>query len=266
MRWFRKKPSKPGDAKPRERRFGLKMGAKVFLAAHLALATQYPPSIYEFRVQDITTDTVLRQFNLASKKLGNPAEVFPAYGDLPAAYRGVLDRSAPAAEMPGGEDFYNSLPDRYKADVLNLFAKSAATRLPDGCSVLDHLINLREIDQDRIFANVDARMASGMDAGVDDHIFNHRGKVDSSLHSGHGAYKKYASYKTYDRKGNLDITLSHDDHNNWVAEIDIDYYKGARHFFQEVLYNHTFDQRTDPYHVEKILRNNQGIDPGHRPK
>ncbi len=254
-------------ARPEKKRhLGLKIGAKVFLAAHLALASQYPPTIYEFKLPDMTTGSAMQQFNLAARKIGDHPAEFPAYSALPASYRKVFDLSAPVAGLASGEAFYNSLPSRYKADALNLFAKSAATKLTDGTSVLDHLQSLREIDQDRIFANADSGLASAMDASVNDHVFNHRGKMDSSLHHGHGGFRKYGSYKTYDRKGNLDITLSHDNDNHWVAEIDIDYYKGLRHFFQEVVYNHAFDQRTDPYHVKNILRNDQGIDPGYKPK
>lgn len=259
-------PAAPSAAPKKKRHYGLKISAKVFLAAHLALATQYPPSIYEFKLQDVSPDALVQQFNRATRKLGDQQGEFPNYRTLPATYQNVLEASARRAGAVNGERFYNQLPARYKADVLNLFAKSDMTLLPDGSSVLSHLTCLREIDQDRIFADADAKMAAAMDASVAQGTFNHRGKVDSSLHHGHGQFEKYASYKTYDPTGNLDITLSHDGGNKWIAEIDIDYYKGMRHFFLEVMYHHTFDQRTDPYHVGRILKYDQGIDPGYKPK
>ena len=249
----------------RKRPFGFKIATKILLVSHLALSAQYPAAIYEFKLQDMNAGSVARQFNLAAKRLGDQPADFPAYQALPLAFQKVLEGSATTAGVVNGEQFYDRLPARYKADVLNLFAKSDMTWLPDGSSVLDHLQSLREIDQDRIFANVDATLAPAMDASVTDGTFSHRGKIDASLHHASGTFTKYASYKTYDPTGNLDITLSQDG-ANWVAEIDIDYYKGLRHFVQEVMYNHSFDQRTDPYHVGRILRNDQGIDPGYRPK
>lgn len=250
---------------PKKRHYGLKISLKVFLAAHLALATQYPPSIYEFKLQDMSAGAIAQQFNIASKKLGDRPAEFPGYQTLPVSYQKVLEASAKIAGALNGEQFYSRLPARYKADVLNLFAKSDMTELPDGTSVMDHLLCLREIDQDRIFASVDAKLAPAMDASVKEGTFNHRGKMDASLHHASGKFSKYASYKTYDQTGNLDITLSQDG-KTWMAEIDIDYYKGVRHLFLEVMYHHAFDQRTDPYHVGRILRDDQGIDPGYRPK
>lgn len=261
-----KGPTAPPAEPKKKRHYGLKIAAKVFLAAHLALSTQYPASIYEFKLQDVGPDALVQQFNRATKKLGDQQGEFPAYRSLPATYQNVIEASAKRAGDVNGEQFYNRLPPRYKADVLNLFTKSDMTWLPDGTSVLSHLTCLREIDQDRIFADADDKLAPAMDASVLQGTFNHRGKVDSSLHHGHGKFEKYGSYKTYDPTGNLDITLSHDGSGKWMAEIDIDYYKGMRHFFREVMYNHAFDQRTDPYHVGRILRDDQGIDPGYRPK
>ena len=262
----RAKRAEAAQALPKKKRhYGLKISAKVFLAAHLALSAYYPASLYEFKLQDMSPGAIAQQFNLASKKLGEQPAEFPAYQTLPASYQKVLGASARTAHSLNGQQFYNDLPARYKADVLNLFAKSDMTWLPDGTSVMDHLQSLREIDQDRIFASVDAKLAPAMDASVRLGTFNHRGKMDGSLHHADGKFQKYASYKSYDQTGNLDITLSHDG-KAWVAEIDIDYYKGFRHFFLEVMYHHTFEQRTDPYHVGRILRDDQGIDPGYRPK
>ena len=101
-----------------------------------------------------------------------------------------------------------------RACALNLFAKSEATALPDGTTVLDHLQGLREIREDRIFVMADATMAKDLDASAVAGAFYHRNAVDSSLHSGHGAFVKYGSYKTHDPRGNLDITMTHDHRNS----------------------------------------------------
>jgi hypothetical protein len=254
------------QAQPKkERRLGYKMMAKILLAAHLGLMTEYPPArIYQLDVTDLASGKVFADFSNAAKRELTET-VFPPYNQLPPEFQRVLTESAVGGGFSDGAAFYARLPDRYKAGVLNFFAKSQATDLPDGTTVLGHLHGMREVDQDRIFISADEGLAQQLDASVDAGIFNHRGKMDSSLHHARGSFNKYASYKTFDPEGNLDITLSSNG-KQWMAEIDIDYYKGFRHFFFEVLYNHSLNQRTDPFHVERILRKDQGIDPGYRPK
>lgn len=270
--WFNKRREKRAQRKlaaqampKKKRHYGIKIAGKVFLCAHFALATQYPASLYEIKLPDMASGAIAATFSEASKKIPDRYGTFPAFGDLPQGCQRVLNESAVTAGAASGSAFYDALPSRYKAATLNMFAKSEATWLPDGKNVLDHLHSLREIDQDRIFVNADGSLAAALDAGAQDGQFSHRGKFGSSLHHGEGTFKKYASYKSDDQKGNLDITLSHDG-TRWMAEIDIDYYKGWRHFFQEVVYHHAFEMRTDPYTVGNILRNDQGIDPWYRPK
>lgn len=193
------------------------------------------------------------------------AVTFPGYAQLPAKWQGVMERSG-QAEGISGADIYAALSYRQKACLLNIFAKAQATTLPDGTAVIDHLGHLREIRQDRIFLTVNPALAAQLDASnASGGAFYHRGGIDGVLHRAREDFDKYASYKTHDRRGAFDITLSHDG-TAWMAEMDIDYYKGFRHFVFEVAYNHVLDTRTDPVKVEKILREKQGIDPGYRPK
>lgn len=189
---------------------------------------------------------------------------FPAYKDLPEKWRAVMERSGDPQDVPGS-DVYAALSSAHKACLLNIFAKAQATALPDGSTVLDHMLNLREIRQDRIFLTVDDKLAPQLDASdKTDGAFYHRHGLDGIMHRARESFDKYGSYKTHDARGNLDITLS-DHGRDWMAEMDIDYYKGFRHFFFEVAYNHILDTHTNPVKVEKILRQNQGIDPGYRP-
>lgn len=199
---------------------------------------------------------------LPSRETAKGGYRLPAYAALPAAWQGLLERSAASAGFTG-PDIYRALTDKQKACLLNLLAKSQSMELQDGTTVLDHLQELREIRQDRIFVTVDANMAAQMDAeseaqGGD---FYKRSGIGSMLHAGPGAFDKYASYKTRDARGTFDVTLSQNG-GEWLAEMDIDYYRGLRHFFFEVAYNHIFDTHTDPARVEKILRKHHGIDPG----
>jgi hypothetical protein len=195
---------------------------------------------------------------------------FAHYEQLPENWRRVFEGSSDVKGFPGasGKALYEQLPPIPRACVLNLFAKSEATALPDGSTVLDHLQSLHEIRQDRIFVLADGNMAPDLDASAALGTFYHRNAVDSMFHSGHGDFIKYASYKTHDPRGNLDITMTHDTRdgaNQWMAEVDIDYFqRGLRHFFFEVTYNHFAHARTNPFEVEKILMKKQGINPGYK--
>lgn len=199
---------------------------------------------------------------VSQQQQGGPQ--FPAYLNLPEKWRAVLERSGQPQDV-SGSDIYAELSAVHKACLLNIFAKAQATGLPDGSTVLDHMQALKEIRQDRIFLTVDDKLAAQLDASdKTDGAFYHRHGIDGIMHRARESFDKYGSYKTHDPKGNLDITLSDKGHE-WAAEMDIDYYKGFRHFFFEVAYNHILDTRTNPVKVEKILRRDQGIDPGYRP-
>lgn len=202
---------------------------------------------------------------LPSRETAKDGYRLPAYAALPPAWQALLERSAASAGFTG-PDIYGALTDKQKACLLNLLARSQSMELQDGSTVLDHLQELREIRQDRIFVTVDANMAALMDAEskAPDGGFYKRSGIGSMLHGGPGAFDKHASYKTRDARGTFDVTLSRSG-GEWLAEMDIDYYRGLRHFFFEVAYNHIFDTHTDPARVEKILRKHHGIDPGFNP-
>lgn len=254
---------KEGDKKPPQKR-RLKT---LFLAAVLGLCGTAAASRGIDVVRHTPPDEAVISAGMKAQehhKQVSPA-IFPDYSRLPPKWQAVMDRSGQAAGI-GGADIYAALSFRQKACLLNIFAKAQATQLPDGSTVIDHLGHLREIRQDRVFLTVDATLSAQLDASdASSGAFYHRGGIDGVLHRARENFDKYASYKTHDKRGAFDITLSHDG-RVWMAEMDIDYYRGFRHFVFEVAYNHVLDTRTDPVKVEKILRERQGIDPGYRPK
>lgn len=258
--WFR---AKNKDGTYKKRRFSLK---RIFLAVALGLSGLAVASRGVDIIRHTPPDEAVVSIGMkAQQEAAYVAEGprFPAYEVLPEKWRGVLERSGQKEGITGA-DIYTALTERQKACLLNIMAKSQATLLPDGTTVLDHMRHLREIRQDRIFITVEEGLAQQLDSSNSSAgAFYHRGGIDGVLHSARESFDKYASYKTRDAKGAFDVTLSHNG-REWMAEMDIDYYRGMRHFFFEVAYNHVLDTRTDPVKVEKILRQNQGIDPGYK--
>lgn len=255
--------SAPAAAKPDKRRIHRKSLIVTLLTANFIVAPEYPPDIMA-HIKEAEAGIARGDFSGIARR--PPADVrFSPYSALPASWRSLIDRSAAAAGLNSGVELYDRLPPAYKAGLLNFIAKSEATRLPDGSTVLDHLQRVREIQEDRIFAYVDAALPAQLEASAQTGVFYRRSGIDGALHEPPESFEKYASYKTTDAKGKLDITLSRNG-DLWVAELDIDYYRGMRHLFLEVVYHRALHEKTDPFKVEKILRTSQGIDPGYKPK
>lgn len=225
----------------------------------------------------IADTSVTQQFNAASQQFISAAEplpcryddlAFPAFDHMPPAWQRVMKESRAVDNYPGlsGKALYDALKPLEKAGLLNLFAKAEATPLPDGSSVMDHVQAIGWLRQDRAFVTVSPKLQEQLAASAQekDGTFYKRGGVDASLHRAHEPFEKTGSYKTHDRKGLLDIMMARAG-DKWGAEIDIDIYPyGFRHFFFEVTYNHVMSRHTDPLKIEKILRQDQKIDPGYR--
>lgn len=214
--------------------------------------------------------SVTQQFNSASQPLPCRYEglSFPAFDHMPPAWQRVMQESNAVTGYPGlsGKALYDALKPMEKAGLLNLFAKAEATALPDGSSVMDHLQAIGWLRQDRAFVTVSPQLQEQLAASAKekDGAFYQRGGIDASLHRAHPPFEKAGSYKTHDSKGLLDIMVARAS-DKWGAEIDIDIYPyGFRHFFFEVTYNHVMSHHTDPLKIEKILRQDQKIDPGYR--
>jgi len=189
----------------------------------------------------------------------------PPFGNLPGRLQEFLtsatieaaDGSTPpnGVSTPAGEDLYNALAPKLKAALLNLFLKSSSIKLGDGSSCFDHIHLLRELDQDRLFATCGADLVEEV---IDSAQFH---SVDFSLHKDILGYTRFASYKTLDREGNLQLTLSRKGTtgNDYLVDMDIDEEQGINHVF-EVIHN-AVAGKTDPYNVREILMAAQGLRP-----
>jgi hypothetical protein len=159
-------------------------------------------------------------------------------------------------DVPAGAALYAALPAKIKAALLNLFTKSANTGLGDGGSCFDHLQILLEIDQDRLFAKTDAALVE--EASTDNQFHS----VDFSLHKEIAPYQLFASVKTLDSRGNLQLTFSRNGQvgNDYLADMDIDEAQGIAHVF-EVAQNFLTHSLTSPYNVREILAVVQNLKP-----
>jgi hypothetical protein len=188
----------------------------------------------------------------------------PPFGSLPQKLQQFLNSAkvqtngtvtSDGAPTVVGEELYTALPPTLKAALLNLFLKSSNTILGDGSNCFDHVLTLRELDQDRFFATIDAALLKDV---TDSHQFH---SVDFSLHKEILGYKLFASYKTRDSQGNLQLTLSRKDPagNDSLVDMDIDEAQGIAHVFEVI--GNVFTGLTNPYNVREILTAAQGLRP-----
>ena len=159
-------------------------------------------------------------------------------------------------DAPDGAGLYGALPPKLKAALLNLFTKSSNTALGDGSSCFDHLQTLHEIDQDRMFAKADAALVEESSASE---LFH---SVDFSLHKEVPPFQLFASFKTLDSRGNLQLTFSRNGQvgNDYLVDMDIDEAQGIGHVF-EVAHNFLNQSLTSPYNVREILAVAQNLKP-----
>jgi hypothetical protein len=176
----------------------------------------------------------------------------PAFEALDGRLRNLLAGSTITGRS--GADLYGSLGPLLKAALLNLFVKSSRTILGDRTSCFDHIHNMIELDQDRLFAQAEPAL---LEETMQSKLFH---QVDPSLHKDVPPYHVFLSCKTREPHGNLQLTFSRksEDGSDYLADMDIDEAQGIEHVF-EVIHN-SVAGLTNPYNVREILAM-QGIAP-----
>jgi hypothetical protein len=186
---------------------------------------------------------------------------FPTYAKLVTELRTMLESSDQVLSFEGktGTDLYTALDDIRKAGMLNIAAKTGATRLTNGKNVLSYIQKLNEVRGDRFFAVVPRELREETKNSVNEGLFH---PADQSLHHPPAGFSPAGSFKTPDHYGNLQLTffMKNDD---CVADIDIDDAAGLEHVFQ-VVRNKLSGQPTHPYNIHEILVAHQHLDPGYR--
>jgi hypothetical protein len=183
---------------------------------------------------------------------------FPAYPDLPAALRRVLEASTIQGDTSAasGRALYESLGDRQRAGLLNLFSKMRNTAL-EGGPTWDFVSDLYRIRGDRIFANVAIGFRDQVKNAVSSGLFH---KADQSLHKPGPGFDAAGSFKSEDRYGNLQLSFfsSIEAPLRFQLDADIDDAAGIEHVFQ-VIGNVFKKDGTDPYDIHEILTFFQGL-------
>ena len=190
----------------------------------------------------------------------------PDFGKLSTPRSTILNQSQIPRFNDGGGGFlqgaalYTAL-DRFpllKACFLNITAKSAATQLQDGETVIDHMRGMVRVEQDRLFVKVTAALVEETSHSSAFH------PVGAALHDPLPGYRIISSFKTFDRYGNLQLTFQRqgDTGVDYAADVDIDDAQGVEHIFQ-VLRNSVHGP-TNPYDIHDILlQQKPKVDPGY---
>lgn len=208
----------------------------------------------------VRTSSIISAF--AASKASLP---LPLYHDLPGRWRSILENRSldNQKNTTTGRELYDGLNVSARTLLLNVFSKAEKTTLGDGSCVLDHIRSVYNIKSDRLFALADPELGDALARSVADGTINKRGRFSAMLHKAPPAYDKIGSYKTRDRQGILDMTLSASrDGRVFVLEMDIDHRRGIRHMF-EVVSNLVKGEKTDPLRTALILYH-QGMGPIYR--
>lgn len=186
---------------------------------------------------------------------------FTKFTKLSADAQKLLDNSGKVLSHEGktGAALYESLDNLRRAGLLNILAKTEATPLSNGRTVLPYIQELRELRGDRFFVIVSKELREETKHSVADGLFH---PVSGSLHhlpAQFSGFNPAGSFKTEDRYGNLQITFFMKG-DECVADIDIDDAAGLRHVFQ-VIHNALPGNSTHPYAIREILVAHQKLDP-----
>lgn len=209
----------------------------------------------------------MRASGITSLKLTFPVDPdkvvgvnFPDYDDLSADLRRLLENSPNVLSFAGrsGRELYEAIDEIRKAGLLNIAAKTGATRLSNGRTVLSYVQELKELRGERFFAVVPKELREETKHSKDERLFR---AVESSQHHPPPGFSRAGSFKTFDRYGNLQLTffMNGDD---CVADIDIDESGGLEHIFQ-VLLSKLSGKPSHPFNIQQILIAHQGLDPGY---
>ena len=186
---------------------------------------------------------------------------FPVFGSTEPDLQRIMENSEKVLGFEGnkGKALYDGLDDIRRAGLLNITAKTRATLLTNGRTVLSYIQELREIRGDRFFAAVPKELREETKNSVSEGLFH---SADESLHHPPSSFSHAGSFKTPDHYGNLQLTFFMNEAGDCVADIDIDDAAGIEHVFQ-VLRNKLSGSPTHPYNIHEILVGYQHNDPGY---
>lgn len=185
----------------------------------------------------------------------------PRYADLGFELQQTLEGSTSVLGFEGqqGIKLYESLDELRTATLLNIAVKCTATTFTSGRHVWSYVMRLRELRQDRCFADVNPELLSEVRNAVGHKLFY---EAPFLLHTPPVGYEHAGSFKTYDQYGNLQVTFFKRGECTAV-DMDIDDASGLEHVFH-VLQHHALQQDTHPYDIHQILLQHQQLDTQYR--
>lgn len=179
------------------------------------------------------------------------AATFPDYAAVHDDLRRVLEGSTIQGIVGSGQALYAALTNTQKAGLFNLFAKMSGVRLEDGRTVWSCVDGLFDVRGDRIFVDVQHDLLDAVRAAAAAGRFR---DVPSKLHEPPAGFGHAGSYKSGERRGNLQLTFfsSLGQPASFKVDADIDDAAGLGHTFQ-VLRNFVTQGATHPYDIHQIL-------------
>ena len=185
---------------------------------------------------------------------------FPDYQDLGEELRRLLESSDNVSMFEGKihQELYGSFDNIRRAGLLNIVKKAENTPLSNGRSVLVYVQKLTELRGDRFFAIVPKELLEETEKAVIGKRFR---RASQLLHRPPPGYRRAGSFKTRDRRGNLELSFFRMG-DDWIVDLDIDEAAGLGHVLQ-VLRNLWTGQPTHPFVIREILINWQGLNPGY---
>lgn len=186
--------------------------------------------------------------------------VFPPFEELSDDGQRILTDTRDLLGFPGpsGPGLYDRVDTIRKAGLLNILAKSGATRLPNGRSVSSYVERVNELRGDRFFAVVPKELREETKNSVQTGLFE---PASQHLHRPPDGFTDAGSFKTRDHYGNLQLTFFSNG-ADWVADVDIDDANGLAHIFQ-VLRNHLTNRPTHPFDIHQIFARHQKLASGY---
>jgi hypothetical protein len=176
---------------------------------------------------------------------------FPAYDDIHADLRRVLESSVVEGTQGPGRTLYGDLSDVQRAGLFNLFTKMSGFGFDDRRSVWSFVDRLFRVRADRVFADVQPALRDLVKGGIASERFR---EVSGSLHTPPQGFLQAGSFKTPEHYGNLQLTFfsSAEPPLAFKVDADIDDAAGLGHVFQ-VIRNSVTNGTTHPYDIHQIL-------------
>lgn len=181
---------------------------------------------------------------------------FPSYSDLSSQEQWSELFPILLSSDISAQD-YDALSDLEKGGLFNLYAKMRFQAVAEGRSVFSFVGRVAKVKQDRIFVNVREdllsrvrRFEEGFHAAA------------GTLHSFGPGWERVASFKTFEKTGNLQLTFARSPTGKFLVDADVDDHQGIQHAF-DVLEHKISGEETHPFDIHQILLFFQHIDPGY---